>query len=256
MFSQYEKLVRKLTTTKYTGKTYTVAGNEVTFEDLDRFRLVELPRIYKEQGYITLNQLISLHDWKMARGKFRPALPKMIRGNNEELVINSTREAMGIVTKANDDIYKQLEGVKPLIAMRGVGPATAILILSLISDLPFYGDEAFKLLNPEYGKMKYTMKEYMDWLPKMILLSKRMKIELNTLECMLWYLDMVEQTGDEFSGTEVEKSQLEQLKEALSQVLVSKTEIEQPNVKGRNSVKSGRITKPRKKTSTVKGICQ
>lgn len=76
-----------------------------------------------------------------------------------------------------------------ICSLRGVGPATGSLVLSVYVPriAPFFGDEVFKWVVGEKGKLKYDRKEYGEFLGRM--------------------LDVVlgEQVGKEFGASELEK---------------------------------------------------
>ncbi|OJI90616.1 hypothetical protein ASPTUDRAFT_113997, partial [Aspergillus tubingensis CBS 134.48] len=171
----------------------TAKANE--FLALDGFRYEGLPgmvatRAEKDgNGYLEKDELVKLMEWKMQHGTFRPALLGMIRSNSEAVVRDATGKAFKALTahhtsKEGDEEEKKFpsEALDILTkALRGVGVATASLVLSLAStaDVPFYSDDVYlwvcmeevpspstsvkrgvyKRLNGELN-VKYTMKEY------------------------------------------------------------------------------------------------
>lgn len=211
-------------------------SSQLSLAELDNWRYVELPHVVNSRSpgiYITLDELVLLHDWKMAKGKFRPALPKLIRSNKENGVVEQSKLAFKLLTdyeaKYNNDggegsanadstdvfsFDEYLKIAKSSMvhlakSFRGVGPATATLIVSLYQFnikklneklcLPFLCDESFLFLNPTYGKLKYNYNEYfIFYLQKIIDLSginnknvhNSSKIfNLNLIEKSLWYLE-------------------------------------------------------------------
>lgn len=126
--------------------------------------------------WITRDELILLMDWKLARGKFRPTLPKLVRQNNAADVEAVTKRAFAMLLKDIDAPRPQyLAGVKAATKqaseLRGIGPATASLILSLAANIlprapPFFSDEAFLYFVVEPTRpgsaIKYSLKEYTD----------------------------------------------------------------------------------------------
>ena len=76
--------------------------------------------------------------WKLRRGVFRPTLMGLIRRNDNKSVIEVTTAGF----KAAE--LNTGEGLDILCKLKGVGPATASVILSvyLPSEVPFMSDEA------------------------------------------------------------------------------------------------------------------
>ncbi|XRM41569.1 hypothetical protein ABZX51_004827 [Aspergillus tubingensis] len=135
----------------------TAKANE--FLALDGFRYEGLPgmvatRAEKDgNGYLEKDELVKLMEWKMQHGTFRPALLGMIRSNSEAVVRDATGKAFKALTahhtsKEGDEEEKKFpsEALDILTkALRGVGVATASLVLSLAStaDVPFYSDDVY-----------------------------------------------------------------------------------------------------------------
>ncbi|CAG8393545.1 unnamed protein product [Penicillium salamii] len=135
------------------------------FLELDHWRYESLPKTVFERStdgstgvegaYILKDELVSIMDWKMKHGVFRPALMGMIKGIPEKTVKQATSSAFASLPKA-DPISAPLEAfpkssLDALTApLRGVGPATASLILSIgtgvgesESQVPFYSDDVY-----------------------------------------------------------------------------------------------------------------
>ncbi|QIW98251.1 hypothetical protein AMS68_003769 [Peltaster fructicola] len=134
--------------------------------DLDEQRYVSIPAnlaklAQVEEAHLTKQELVTLVEWKVSHGKFRPSLKKLAQENDEERV-----EA---VTKTAFDDGDTGKALKHLCTLRGVGPATASLLLSVrkIDDVPFFSDELFRWCSwedkPGSGwdrGIKYNNKEY------------------------------------------------------------------------------------------------
>ncbi|KAI9168619.1 hypothetical protein H9P43_007992 [Blastocladiella emersonii ATCC 22665] len=115
-----------------------------------------------------MDLLPAFTDWKLLRGRHRPTLQTLILENDEPHVLAVTRRVLAdlracpttplphtVVVAAIDALAK---------ALRGVGPATAALILSFFStDIPLMSDE---LLHAAKHKMpyRYSLKEYRELL--------------------------------------------------------------------------------------------
>lgn len=166
-------------------------GTAMLFAELDVWRRLLLPATValRPVPLITGPELCVLMDWKLARGKFRPMLPKLIAANPDGEVQRVTGEALRQYVATAPDTPLLFEeywvpvkvAVDALCGLRGVGPATATLILSLAGPLlaaaskphaaqlcpPFYSDETYAFFmraevnNTPLGlHLKYTMAEY------------------------------------------------------------------------------------------------
>jgi hypothetical protein len=104
----------------------------------------------KDPRFLDLDELRLVMDWKLQRGKFRPQLKSLIESNSADTVRSITKDAFS---------KKWPENLSILTTLRGVGPATATAILSLVDpSVPFFSDEvAGMILKQE--KLRYTIKE-------------------------------------------------------------------------------------------------
>lgn len=159
-----------------------------TLARLDVWRRTELPATLKSRFdehkiHLAKDELALLMDWKLAKGKFRPTLPKLIQSNDADTVVQVTQAGLGMFMDYAQEwkswgLIPELEyqqavksSLKKICELRGVGPATASLILSLLTECtpfaaPFFSDEAFMYfvqepLKPEVP-IKYNVKEYVD----------------------------------------------------------------------------------------------
>lgn len=133
---------------------------------LDEQRYTIIPAAVADRGktaYLTKSELVTLVEWKLSHGTFRPSLKGLAKQNADEFVEEITREAFGVQDNA--------AALKVLVKLRGVGPATASLLLSVkkMQDAPFFSDELFRWCffedKPGQGwdrSIKYTSKEYAD----------------------------------------------------------------------------------------------
>lgn len=172
-------------------------NDTLTLAELDKWKNDELPSILQlrftkhKNCWLNKEELVLLMDWKLAKGVFRPILPKLIKSNTPEQVESVTKAGLSLfldytkgITKGllfwNDDSqekrtdYKKIirSSFKKLCELKGVGPATASLILSLTTKIepylvpPFFSDESFLYFvitpcRPD-TKIKYSVKEYVD----------------------------------------------------------------------------------------------
>ncbi|CAG8933937.1 unnamed protein product [Penicillium salamii] len=134
------------------------------FLELDRWRYESLPKTVLERkadGYpgiegasILKDELVSIMDWKMKHGVFRPALMGMIKGIPDKSVKQATSSAFNLLPNADPNAPLEPFPKSSLDALtaplRGVGPATASLILSIgtgfgdsENQVPFYSDDVY-----------------------------------------------------------------------------------------------------------------
>ncbi|CAG7938040.1 unnamed protein product [Penicillium salamii] len=133
------------------------------FLELDRWRYENLPKTVFERkdgstgvegAFILKDELVSIMDWKMKHGVFRPALMGMIKGIPDKSVKQATSSAFASLPKADPTAPLEAFPKSSLDALtaplRGVGPATASLILSIGTGLedsgrqvPFYSDDVY-----------------------------------------------------------------------------------------------------------------
>ncbi|CDZ97099.1 hypothetical protein [Phaffia rhodozyma] len=130
-----------------------------------------IPRTILDRNppYMTQRELVIVMDAKLTFGVNRPALKGMIAKLTEDSVVEASKRAFQILSRKAgsipiDDISLFKDAMKTLCVLRGVGPATASLVLSLISsDVPFFSDEAAVfVIKPKGGRkgLKYTAPEY------------------------------------------------------------------------------------------------
>lgn len=210
----YDKITRDLSLQQL--KKY--GKEEWSLETLDNWRSTNFPNELKKRHangelHITKDELALLMDWKLAKGKFRPALPKLIQDNQEEKVKTTTESGLTIFTDYASKFANWLDvdmanyeaalrlALKKLSELRGVGPATASLLLSLLKEItplapPFFSDEAFLYfvqdpLRPGLP-IKYNVKEYVnDYVPIAIGIARKYSIaSLDLLERGAWALKM------------------------------------------------------------------
>lgn len=193
--------------------------NKWSLAELDEWRNSTVPQLlhsrFKENSvHLTKDELCLLMDWKLAKGKFRPALKKYIESNDEDTVKKVTETGLSFFLDKLDlekkdwglgdtTHYKWCadQAIKKLCLLKGVGPATATLLLSLLKDItalapPFFSDEAFMyfIQDPLYpGKaIKYTAKEYLQYCEVLYRLYIDQKyLSLDAIEKGGWALKML-----------------------------------------------------------------
>ena len=140
--------------------------------DLDYQRYDAIPQMLKERkGTPSLSkaQVSTLVDWKLSHGKFRPALKGLVQQNDD--VVTTTRDAFTTFSNLGKDAKAVKEALNILTVLRGIGPATASLLLAVFDPdtVPFFSDELFRWCSFEDGKgqgwdreIKYNVKEYLE----------------------------------------------------------------------------------------------
>ncbi|KAJ9293398.1 hypothetical protein DTO271G3_7894 [Paecilomyces variotii] len=132
---------------------------------LDEWRYEVLPSKVREREekekdglFIEKEELVQLMDWKLKHGVFRPTLQGLVKSNQAPLIRKSTAAAYAALptadSAANDpDAAFPKASLDAVTGLRGVGPATASLILcagTYLSDtktqVPFFSDEIYQWL--------------------------------------------------------------------------------------------------------------
>ncbi|OTA91183.1 hypothetical protein M434DRAFT_355243 [Hypoxylon sp. CO27-5] len=161
-----------------------------TLLELDRFRYhdaVSLFHIEYIKRPMKLDDVKTLVDWKLRHGKFRPTLMKLVSSNDEALVERTIEEAIESY-QTNANIPETLDMIAKL---RGIGPATASLLLSVHDpDLIFFSDEAFYWLccNGQKHSIKYNAKEYQELSTASVALERRLGVDAVEIEKVAYVL--------------------------------------------------------------------
>jgi hypothetical protein len=124
-------------------------------------------------------------------GTFRPALLSLVQSNSADFIQQTTHAAF----KAR--LSSPKAAAKILTELRGIGPATASLLLSVASpdSIPFFSDELFRWCMWDEGTsagwkrvIKYSMKEYEALLGKVEELKGRLGVRAVDVERVAWVL--------------------------------------------------------------------
>ncbi|KAJ5359986.1 hypothetical protein N7517_009177 [Penicillium concentricum] len=138
------------------------------FLQLDRWRYEALPKIIAERAgeggqkgsvpegaHLLKEELIDIMDWKTKHGVSRPMLMGMVKSNQVATVTKSTSTAFAVLPDADpvvapNDAFPKASLDALTAPIRGVGPATASLILSIATvfgdakkQVPFYSDDVY-----------------------------------------------------------------------------------------------------------------
>jgi hypothetical protein len=137
-----------------------VAGQGVeALPELDRWVRGELPSIVggRRQPHVTLDELVRVTKWKMARGVWRARNLVLVQANLPETVVETSREALAKVPdrRAPIDLLSRLGGV---------GPATASAVAAAAAPgiYPFFDDLVAQQV-PELGKVAFTLPYYLKY---------------------------------------------------------------------------------------------
>ncbi|KAI4685160.1 hypothetical protein J4E81_008973 [Alternaria sp. BMP 2799] len=143
----------------------------------------------ESEKHLTKKQVVTLVEWKLKHGTFRPALLGLVQSNTPEAVEKTTKKAYAALWKSKSSHPDAIPALKILVGLKGVGPATASLLLSVLRpvEIPFFSDELFRwsVWDDEIGsgkdgkgwqrKIKYNVKEYEMMLDRVHELRKRLR---------------------------------------------------------------------------------
>lgn len=140
------------------GYEETVARQGVeALPDLDRWVRRELPRALssREEPYVTLEELVRLARWKMARGVWRARNLALVQGNDADTVMEVSRNALASIPDPRAPIAT-------LAWLDGVGPATASAVAAAAAPTvyPFF-DELVAQQVPGLGSVAFTLPYYL-----------------------------------------------------------------------------------------------
>ncbi|KAK0544234.1 hypothetical protein OC845_005712, partial [Tilletia horrida] len=98
-------------------------------------------------AYLDKSDLVTLMQWKLARGKWRPRLEQYMRDHSEKEIRSATEAAFKGLDEDKGQAQSAalpIESLKALTELKGIGPATASAILAAYapSRVPFLSDEA------------------------------------------------------------------------------------------------------------------
>ena len=124
--------------------------------ELDRWYHADLPSLIRGRAepHVTLEELVRLTEWKMARGVWRAPNLVLVRGNDGDTVREVSGDALALVPHATRPIAT-------LASLKGIGPATASAVLAAAHPdrYPFF-DELVAAQFPGLGPVKWTLGYY------------------------------------------------------------------------------------------------
>lgn len=116
----------------------------------------------------------------------------LVQSNTAEVIEHTTKKACTVLCKSKNSHPDAIPALKILVGLKGVGPATASLLLSVLQpvEIPFFSDELFRwcVWDEEVGgakegkgwqrKIRYNLKEYDMLLERVKKLGPRLRKEL------------------------------------------------------------------------------
>ncbi|KAI7325123.1 hypothetical protein KC315_g8042 [Hortaea werneckii] len=171
-------------------------------QPLDHQRLNTIPAAIQQRNpkFIPKDELLKLTEWKLSHGKFRPTLLKLVDSNDVMTVKTIAIEGYRILPPTNttapsaENIRKVLD---VFTRLKGVGAATATLLMASYdqTNIPFFSDEVYRWIHHDDAPIKpalkgggasgwtrevrYTIKDYLDFYPKVQQLRERLNLESN-----------------------------------------------------------------------------
>jgi hypothetical protein len=128
----------------------------------------------------------------------------LVQSNTPETVEETTKNAYAALWKGKQSQPDAISALKILVGLKGVGPATASLLLSVLrpAEIPFFSDELFRWCvwdedvgNGKVGKgwqrkIKYNLKEYEMLLERVNKLRPRLRNGLGTRDTAACSMDV------------------------------------------------------------------
>ncbi|KAL9099962.1 MAG: hypothetical protein Q9163_004603 [Psora crenata] len=165
-----------------------------SLQGLDETRLKEIPETLAKRrkdgdAFLEEAEVVALVDWKLKHGKYRPNLAKLVSSNSPETTRSTTKTAFATYNSraTTTSITPPTKALTTLTELKGIGPATASLLLSCLDpeNVPFFSDELYRYTHfestgPKQGwdrKIGYTMKEYNELFARVHALKHRLMNE-------------------------------------------------------------------------------
>ena len=167
--------------------------------DLDKARYETVPTGLEtttdDRTTLTKAEVVTLVEWKLSHGTFRPTLKALVNQNDEETISKVTANAFETFSKDPKSNVKP--ALTELNKLKGIGPATASLLLSVYDpdQAPFFSDELFRWAFWDSGKgkgwdrpIKYTPKEYLELFQQVQELRERLEVKAVEAEKVAYVL--------------------------------------------------------------------
>ncbi|ODA76113.1 hypothetical protein RJ55_08396 [Drechmeria coniospora] len=190
LLAQYPAVVRTVSDSK------PAKPGPKSLQLLDQFRYVDAPDSFgrvEPQHEMTLDEVERLVEWKLRHGKFRPTLMSLVSSNAPSLVQSTIAEAIDAYRSSSSPPPSSppssgaiAKAITTLAKLRGIGPATASLLLSVHDPerVIFFSDEAFYWLCSDGSKasIKYNAHEYSALCDRAATLVRRLRVSAMDIE--------------------------------------------------------------------------
>ncbi|OAA49685.1 hypothetical protein ISF_09388 [Cordyceps fumosorosea ARSEF 2679] len=206
--------------------------SQKTLQQLVEYRYTQAPAAFSPTAAspqeMTLEDVRCLVEWKLRHGKFRPMLLGLAGSNNPKLARRTIAAAIRNY-RASSDVDAALAA---LAKLRGIGPATASLLLSVHDPerVIFFSDEAFLWLcgdslrergtskkaqrKKKQMTIKYNKEEYAMLRRNMENLTKRLGVGATDVEKVAYVLMKRQAAADAEKAAEAAKEAAEAAKQA------------------------------------------
>ncbi|EGR47527.1 uncharacterized protein TRIREDRAFT_64358 [Trichoderma reesei QM6a] len=162
-----------------------------TLAELDQYRYVDAVETFglkKQKREMDLDDVKMLVEWKLRHGKFRPTLMSLVSSNPP----SSSQQTIQFAIKFYASSKDAGSAIRMLSELKGVGPATASLLLSVhdADNVIFFSDEAYYWLccGGKKESIKYTPKEYLALRAEADALMKRLGVSAVEVEKVAYVL--------------------------------------------------------------------
>ncbi|OCK77410.1 hypothetical protein K432DRAFT_333939 [Lepidopterella palustris CBS 459.81] len=169
--------------------------------DLDELRFNIIPQTLAKRrealdAFLDKAEVEGLVEWKLKHGTFRPKLLALVSSNTSSEIVQATTASFAAY---ESDPSAPVAASKPLLKLRGIGPATASLVLSVYSPdtIPFFSDELFRWVMWDEGgtkgrgwerKIGYTAKEWEEVIQRVGEVRERLGVSAGECERVAWVL--------------------------------------------------------------------
>ncbi|PFH61978.1 hypothetical protein XA68_15640 [Ophiocordyceps unilateralis] len=185
LLAQYPALLEDVSLAKGQGKPGTKTLNE-----LDKYRYIDAPQSFgpaNRRRPMGLDEVKLLVEWKLRHGTFRPKLMALVASNPPSEVQRCIQDALQAYEVSAST------ALKTLTTLRGIGPATASLLLAVHHQARaiFFSDEAFRWLcrgGDSRAPIRYTVAEYDVLCERAAVVASRLGVEPVELEKVAYVL--------------------------------------------------------------------
>ncbi|KAF2467134.1 uncharacterized protein BDR25DRAFT_395579 [Lindgomyces ingoldianus] len=191
--------------------------------DLDALRYDTIPvkvakRKEDDDAFLSKDEVEKLVEWKLyaspassrnsrdlhmdmdlylKHGVFRPKLLQLVQSNPPNLIQSTIRKAFKTLLSSSlkSPSPSPLPSLKILTEIKGIGPATASLLLSVYApyEVPFFSDELLRWMMWDEGsgwkrKIAYSVKEYVGLVERVRRVRERLGVGAGDVEKVAWVL--------------------------------------------------------------------